>query len=500
MTRVVAALALALALALPASAGAAFLQPVGEFDQPIYVTSPPGNPDRLLVVEREGRIVQVQNGSTSTFADLSTRVSDLGEGGLLSIALAPDFGSSGRLYAFYTGREEPGEIHVAELRQLGTTAPISTLRPLLKIPHPVDTNHYGGQLQFGPDGYLYIATGDGGGSDDTHENAQNLSRPLGKILRIDPNPSGLLPYTVPPGNPFTAVPLADPTIWAYGLRNPFRFSFDRLSGDLTIGDVGQEAREEVDFAPAPGLGAGANYGWSCHEGLELGPGGDPECLDPFSPFVDPVFDYPHTDPGGGGAFGCAIIGGYVVRDASLGDLYGRYLYGDLCTGKLRSFSPAAPAAAATDRTEVLQVADLNSFGEDSCGRVYAVSGGGKVFRLANPTPAVCPTGTEAPKAAGFIGIRAQARKVRRGRRALITIWVSPCAGRKGRPVKLLRGRRTVGTRRLDRACTAHFRPRIRRRGNYRGSIAEDASFQAAISRKLKIRVRKAHPARRRARH
>lgn len=498
VTRVTAALALLLALAGAATARAASLQQVGAFDQPIYVTSPPANPDRLFVVERQGRIVQVQNGSSSTFADISDLVSTDGEGGLLSVAPAPDFGVSGRLYLYYTGIEEvPAEIHVAEMREVGSTAPDSTLRNLLTIPHPSETNHYGGQLQIGPDGHLYVATGDGGGSNDPMANAQDLGSVLGKILRIDPDPSGLLPYTVPAGNPFPAAASPADTIWSYGLRNPFRFSFDRASGAIWIGDVGQGAWEEVDFAAPPGLGAGANYGWSCREGLVAGKRVPPDPLcaaNEAGGLVNPVFVYPHEDPEDGGAFGCAVIGGYLVRDPNLGDLYGRYLYGDLCTGRLRSFNPVSPAA--TDRFEGLTLTDLNSFGEDSCGRIYAVSGAGRALRLEGPGETPCSAA--ASKASSFVGIRAQRRKVKRGKRALITAWVSPCAGRRGEAVKLLRGGRRVATRRLDRACSARFRPRIRRRTSFRATVPEDANYVAATSRKLKLRIDRRKALQRRA--
>ena len=278
MFRVIATLALAAFLLGAGAADAASLQPIGQFDQPIYLTSDPGNGNRLFVVERAGRIIQAKNGATSTFADISSvvRCCD-GERGLLSIALAPDFDSSGRLYVAYTGKEEPGELHVAELRASGGSAPASTLRDVLTIPHPEESNHNGGQLQFGPEGLLYISTGDGGGANDEHENAQNLESGLGKILRINPLPSGVLPFTVPADNPFTTTPGDFQPIWSYGLRNPFRFSFDRSRGDLTIGDVGQNAREEVDYAPFPSLGNGANYGWNCREGTIAGPGTDPGC-------------------------------------------------------------------------------------------------------------------------------------------------------------------------------------------------------------------------------
>ncbi len=481
------------------AAGAATLQPIGNFQQPIYVTSDPGNPEALFVVERAGRILKLQGGVTSTFADISSQVGCpesapcTGEGGLLSIALSPDFDTSGRLYVDYTDREQPwAEIHVAELRVSGGSAPLSSLRNLLTIPHPNQTNHYGGQLQFGPEGNLFISTGDGGGANDQEQNAQNLKTGLGKILRIDPDPSGALPYTVPAGNPFAGVTGDYAPIWSYGLRNPFRFSFDRLTGDLWIGDVGQSAREEVDYAAAPGLGGGANYGWNCREGTIAGSNPGPACATPASPFVEPVFDYPHPSSG------CAaIIGGYVIRDASLGDLYGRYLYGDHCGGQLRSFSPANPYGS--DRGEGLAVAELDSFSQDSCGRIYTVSGTGTVSRLVGPAPAVCPTTAAAPLLPSFVGIKALRRKVKRNKRALITVWVSPCAGRRGQPVTLLRGGRRLGTRRLDRACSALFRPRIRHRWVFRASIRSDGAYVAGKSRRLRIAILRRHPARERRR-
>ncbi|HEX6667032.1 MAG TPA: PQQ-dependent sugar dehydrogenase [Solirubrobacterales bacterium] len=502
-----AALALLALAAAPSAHAATALVPVGEFDEPIYVTAAPGDKDRLFVVERKGRIVAVQNGTASTFADLRGVVdcgsACTGERGLLSIAFAPDFASSGHLYVDYAQNDD-GVIHVAELTASGSTAPVSSLRDLLEIEHPVKSNHNGGQLQFGPDGFLYISTGDGGGRDDELENAQDLSSLLGKLLRIDPRPTGLLPYGVPAGNPFPAAPAPADTIWSYGLRNPFRFSFDRVTKALTIGDVGQDKQEEVDYVPF-GIGAGFNFGWSCREGLVAGPSiGDPECTPPpTGGYVDPIFQYQHADPPG-----CsAIIGGYVVRDENLGDLYGRYLYSDTCVGELRSFNPAATFGS--DRSEQLQVPGLTSFGEDACSHLYAASGSGKVFRLSGPEAVPAPAaqsnatagasadpcaGPVGPKLASRIGIRAQSRKVRRNRRALISVVVAPCNGRRGDPVRLLRGARRIAGRRLDRACTAHFRPRIRSKVAFRASIAEDDTYVSATSRKLKIRIskKKAH--------
>jgi glucose/arabinose dehydrogenase len=482
-----------------APAPAATLQPIGSFAGAIYLTSDPGNPERIFVVDRSGRIAQHENGVTSTFANLESVVSCCGvEDGLLSIALAPDFDRSGRLYVDYIGKEEPGEIHVAELRQgIGATAPISSLRQVLKIPHPGESNHFGGQLQFGPDGHLYISTGDGGGSNDPHHNAQNRGSLLGKILRIDPLPSGVLPYTVPADNPFVAQVGARPEIWSYGLRNPFRFSFDRLGGDLTIGDVGQTAREEIDYAAAPAGGAGVNFGWSCREGFVATPGPvadpDPACAGKSqSDFTDPVFDFPHTAFSAGGIDPCAVIGGYVVRDPSLEDLYGRYLYGDYCSGELRSLDFADPVAS--DRSEGIEVSQLDSFGEDSCGRVYTVSRNGGVARLAGARPRSCaipltqppsPTVTPQPRVS-HVGIEAENRRVERGRRVTIVAWVSPCEGHRGELVKLRRGRQRLGTRYLNRVCSVRFRPRLRRKSVFRAEIAANREFLAATSRNLRI--------------
>ncbi len=479
--RTVTAIAVLGALVGAGSAGAATLQQVGIFDQPIYVTSDPANPDRLFVVERAGRVKEVVNGQAAVFADLSSQVGQAGEGGLLSVAIPPDFSVSGRFFVFYT--DKGGTIQIAEMRAGGSSAPISSLRPLLPIPHEDADNHYGGQLQIGPDGLLYAATGDGGGGNDQFANAQSLTSLLGKILRIDPTPSGLLPYTVPADNPFAGGALVDDLIWSYGLRNPYRFSFDRLTGAMLIGDVGQKAREEVDYAP-PGGGAGVNYGWACREGLLDGPRvGEPECAAPPTVFTPPAFEYAHD----GAESRCAIVGGYVVRDPSLGDLHGRYLYGDYCGGQLRSFALQAPAA--TDRGEGLAVSLLTSLGEDACGRLYTTQQGGRVARLTSSDGTdPCAADQAAPRSPSYVGIRAQGRRVEKGKRAQLTAWVSPCVGRRGEPVRLMRGRARLGTRRLDRACTVRFRPKISRRAKFRAVVAENADYLAASSRKLQIRV------------
>jgi hypothetical protein len=481
-----------------ADARALNLQPIGIFDQPIYVTSDPGDPNRLFVVEREGAIKLVRDGNVSTFVDLSpvVRCCD-GERGLSSMALAPDFGATGKLYVVYTGEDGPGNIHVDELTATGDFADPLNKRSVLTIPHSASNAHHGGQLQFGPDGYLYISTGDGAGGNDPLHHAQDLDSQLGKILRINPKPSPPLHYTVPAGNPFSGSDEAE-TIWNLGLRNPFRFSFDRLSGGMAIGDVGQDAREEIDWAPspAPGVvgGVGANYGWSCREGLLGGLGDDPACVgrDPAD-FVDPVFDYPHDDPGSGTAFGCSVIGGYVVRDPSLGDLYGRYVYTDFCTGGIRSLllPAAAGMSAVGDRSEGITVSKPVSFGEDSIGRIYLALNTGGVYRLCGQLTIGCPAQQEIEERhpTPLVGIKAERRRVERGKPALITAWLSPCEGREGQLLRLLRGGRPNGSKYLSRACTVRFHPRIRHRTTFKATfLSEKDGSLLAESRRLTIKI------------
>jgi glucose/arabinose dehydrogenase len=382
----------------PASASAAVqLVKVGSFNAPVYIAGPPGDTHRLMIVEQAGRIQEMvdQTKQTTAFLDISARVHASGEQGLLSMAFAPDYATSGKFYVYYSGKDgcvgSGCNEHVSEFTRSPTNPNVAdpTERPLLTISHPSNDNHNGGQLQFGPDGKLYISTGDGGDQDDTHHNAQfaDNSHLLGKMLRIDPaNPGASVPGNIP-GTP----------IYAYGLRNPWRFSFDRLTGDMVIADVGQSSKEEIDFAH-PGQNAGANYGWPCWEGTELntdsasdGPVQNyPECSPMQGTHVPPVHDYGHS----GGAFsGAGIIGGYVVRDAGLPELYGRYLYGDLSTSSSKGLRSISLPAANDDAGVPLNISNLSSFGEDTAGCVYAASvGSGSVWRIAedtNATPGPC---------------------------------------------------------------------------------------------------------------
>jgi glucose/arabinose dehydrogenase len=344
--------------------GGVRLEPIGEFEAPVYVTQPSGGTEDLFVVQPGGQVIRVApDGSTSVFLDIADEVVAGGEQGLLSVAFAPDYERSGLFYVDYT--DTAGDTRVVEYRAPdGGSADPESRRELLKIDQPF-ANHNGGLLLFGPDDMLYVGTGDGGSGGDPDRNGQDLSTLLGKILRIDPSPSGDLPYGVPSDNPFVGSDDARGEIWAYGLRNPWRFSFDPERGWLTVGDVGQDALEEVDIVAD---GRGANFGWSAFEGTErfnsdqTAPGA-----------VQPILAYGRDE-------GCSVTGGYVVRDPSLPALNGRYVYGDYCAGELRSFRPT-PTKAIDDRPLGLDVPSLDSFGEDNDGHVYAVSLEGPVYRL-----------------------------------------------------------------------------------------------------------------------
>jgi glucose/arabinose dehydrogenase len=345
------------------------LQRIGSFESPVYVTSPPGDRTRRFVVEQEGRVMVVRHGRAQPFLDIRDQVTAGGEQGLLSIAFAPDYADSGRFYAYYTDRS--GDQRIVELRRRDADhADAGSERLVLRMADS-ESNHNGGLLLFGPDGLLYVGTGDGGGGGDRHGrrgNAQNLGSLLGKILRIDPRAGGGRPYQVPASNPFTGRSGARGEIYAYGLRNPWRFSFDRRTGDLAIGDVGQNEFEEIDFVRR-GEGRGANFGWRPFEGRsrytpgESAPG-----------HVRPVIVRSHSDGN------CSITGGVVVRDRRLAGLRGRYVFGDFCKGRIQSARLSAGRARGVRRTS-LRVSSLSSFGEDAQGRVYAVSLNGPVYRL-----------------------------------------------------------------------------------------------------------------------
>ena len=342
------------------------LTPVGTFASPVYVTSPPGDPSRLFVVERGGTVRVVKDGVVlpTPFLDVSGEISTQDERGLLSIAFAPDYAISGLVYAFGTltnGTLTVWEFHAAPNSDVADAGH----RTVLSIPHSA-ANHNGGQLQFGPDGYLYIGVGDGGSAGGA--NGQNTGVLLGKILRMDPlaNPSTGAPYSIPPGQPFA--PGVLPEIYAYGLRNPWRFSFDSLTGDLMIGDVGDDSWEEIDELPAGAL-PGANFGWYCWEGTHAhGPGG---CTAPGA--LSPIYEYAHD------ATHCSISGGFVARDPTVPTLAGRYLFADYCGAGASAL--LIPLGAAPDMAKLGAEPQIAGFGEDSDSHLYITSLKGGVWRI-----------------------------------------------------------------------------------------------------------------------
>jgi glucose/arabinose dehydrogenase len=355
--------------ATPAQRRGVRLQQIGRFDSPLYVTAPPGDRRRVFVVEQDGRIRVLVGGKVrrQPFLDISSRVTSGGEQGLLSMAFAPDYAQSGRFYVYYTDRASDQRV-VEYRRATPERANPGSARLVLQMADS-EVNHNGGLLLFGPGGHLYIGTGDGGGAGDQHGgrgNAQNLGSLLGKILRIDPTPSGGRPYGIPENNPFRGRAGARDEIYSYGLRNPWRFSFDRATGDLTIGDVGQNAVEEISFIRD---GRGANFGWRPFEGRsrfrsgESAPG-----------HIRPVITRTH------GQGWCSITGGVIVRDPGLPGLRGRYVFGDYCKARILS-ARLLPGRARDVRATRLRVSSLSSFGEDARGRVYATSLEGPVYRL-----------------------------------------------------------------------------------------------------------------------
>lgn len=340
---------------------------------PIFLTAPAGD-SRLFILERAGRIRVVQNGNllTTPFLDISTLTTTSGERGLLSLAFHPQYARNGYFFIYYTNLA--GDI-VIERRQVSAgnanVADALSALTIITIPHPTFSNHYGGLLSFGPDGYLYAGTGDGGSAGDPPRNAQNTNVLLGKLLRLDVNASTVAqPYVIPSGNPFVGTAGARGEIWAYGLRNPWRYAFDVPAQLLYLADVGQGNREEVNVRPVGQ--AGNNYGWNIMEGTQ--------CYNSAScsqaGLVLPVVEYGHDSAGG-----CSITGGYVYRGTALPELAGHYLYSDYCSGWLKSFSYSNGAASAVTDWNISNVGNILSFGQDSQNELYMLSGTGKVYRI-----------------------------------------------------------------------------------------------------------------------
>jgi len=361
----------------PASArGGLSLQPVsGSYQAPTFVAQAPGSPSLLFVVEKAGTIAVLRDGNplSQPFLNITNLVSSSGEQGLLSMAFDPGYQQNGRFYVYYTNHDCNGgcNVEVDAFRRSShshTRARRASRRTIIEINHHQAGNHNGGQVQTGPDGHLYLAPGDGGTQGDPENDAQNRKKLLGKILRIDPKPGG--GYDVPAGNPFVGKPGRD-EIYDLGLRNPYRFSFDRKNGDLWAGDVGWGSWEEIDHVAA-GQADGVNFGWNIFEGNHAVQGGSPP---PPPHYVHPVHEYPHL---GTGETGNVIIGGYVVRGAALPSLQGKYVYTDNAAGDLRSYNPHNDTEAGLG----LSVSSPSSFGEGLDGSIYVTSlGDNRVYEL-----------------------------------------------------------------------------------------------------------------------
>lgn len=365
--------------ALPDAGTIAAVRVGAGFAAPLFAGAAPGDAGHLYVVEKaSGEILRLDpaTGTSTTFLDIpDNELSTVSERGLLGLAFHPDYATNGRFYVHLTRPD--GDIEVREYTADPSgnppTASLASARPVIVIEHSEFANHNGGALAFGPDGYLYVAVGDGGGGNDPHENAQNTDVLLGKILRLDVDGDDFAAdatrnYAIPADNPFAAGAGAD-EIWAYGLRNPWRLSFDRATGDLYIGDVGQGAREEIDFEPA-GAAGGRNYGWDIREGT-LGPA--------VPGTVDPIFEYDH-------GLGIAVTGGYVYRGSGPA-LVGSYVFADYGSARFWTLAVSGGAATGvTERTGQIAVSagsltQIASFGEGSDGTLYVVSLSGDIFRL-----------------------------------------------------------------------------------------------------------------------
>jgi glucose/arabinose dehydrogenase len=356
------------------------LTKIGDFERPVLVTAPLGDSHRFFVVEQRGMIREVVDDVAvgKPFLDLTDRVVEVTERGLLSMAFAPDYGRSGRFYVDYTDSTGNGNVNVVEYRRSAddpNAADPTTARPVLHIVKPYE-NHNAGMLQFGPDGNLYIAVGDGdsGVTNRPGAFAQTVDDLLGNILRIDPSPppgDQYGPYRIPDTNPFVGRENARGEIWDYGLRNPWRFWIDAVTGDLYVGDAGEGDFEEIDYVQ--GNAGGQNFGWPCFEGTKAFSATE-DC--PHA--VAPIYEYDHAKGR------CAVIGGVVVHDPRLPSLAGRYLFGDYCNGEIDSL--LVVDGKATEVRELgLSVPMLSSFGVDGRGRVYATATDGGVYRL-DPAP------------------------------------------------------------------------------------------------------------------
>jgi glucose/arabinose dehydrogenase len=341
-------------------------------ERPTFLTAAPDGSGRLFVLEKPGRIRIVTGGQLleTPFLDIEDLVTDSGnEQGLLGLAFHPDYPDDPRFFVAYTAAGSGANTLAAYTVSSDTDRADPTSGTVLIAIPDSRSNHNGGMVAFGPDGYLYLSTGDGGGAGDPDRAGQDLATLQGKLLRIDVDRGN--PYAIPPDNPFVATAGARPEIWAYGLRNPWRFSFDRETGDLWIADVGQNAWEEINVQPADSPG-GENYGWSVMEG--------DHCFRPSSGCdtsgkVLPIYEYDHDG-------GCSVTGGYVYRGADIPALRGLYVFTDYCSGVFIALQRSGETALAVPLG--IELGTVSSFGEDENGELYAVSdGGGAIYRLVN---------------------------------------------------------------------------------------------------------------------
>lgn len=340
---------------------------------PVYAASPAGD-NRLFVVEQPGRIRIIESGQllATPFLDISSRVSSGGERGMLSVAFNPQYRTNGFFYVYFTGPSGELRIERFTVSANPNLANASSAKVILAVPHPRD-NHNGGLAMFGPDGMLYLGLGDGGGGGDPDRNGQNANTLLGALLRIDVN--GGDPYAIPSGNPFVGRTDARAEIWAIGLRNPWRFAFDREAGNLYVADVGQDRFEEVNVVPS--TRAGVNYGWNIMEATS--------CFNASScnrqGLEIPAIEYDHS------LGACSITGGFVYRGAAIPELAGHYFYADYCLGWIKSFRFVNGATTDARTWDLGNVGTITSFGEDATGELYITTGNGRVYRIARATSA-----------------------------------------------------------------------------------------------------------------
>jgi hypothetical protein len=493
MRLLILALGATLWLCLAGSAAAAKLIDLGDFSQPLYVAAPPGDDSRLTVVEKDGTIQVLQGGASSLFLDVDAAVGGIatsGEQGLLSMAFAPDYASSGRFYVYYTAADGlSNRIDEFQVSADRSQADPGSRRQVIAVPHPnPQTNHNGGQVAFGPDGLLYMAPGDGGADANA---AQDLGSLLGKLLRIDPHASGpncpATPtdcYGIPPGNPFTGANPGRDEIYHLGLRNPFRFSFDRATGDLMIGDVGAGTREEITLVPA-GTPAGRNFGWPICEGSSCG-GPAP------ANYLGPALEYSQGSPR-------AVTGGVVVRDPTLQEVFGRYLYADFYEAVVRVATLSPGAAAGHGAPVGPTTSTLASFSEDNGHCVYVTSlAGGDVFRLAPDSGSVALPCATAPAQLGPPPVPATSSQNDTAPPAL--------DAEVRRRQRVLRNRGAIAYARCNELCTVTMTARLRigklnyplRTARASRRAGRRARLRARLTRRAARALRRALPRGRRA--